>query len=228
MWGWIDFNRSLSNSVINKIWNGQLTSSLALSSRCKWNGLIIVLNFLWAICPTQRSNVCACAPSTTMYWWWMVVLSGCQMCHTSNKQPLKVVTVFWRRTTFGESTGYQYLNNFCVRKVSSFPFPSLLLKGCMACRRLKLIPSRMPDDWSLCSSAHTAYPWSTLDPTKHLVQANGYSTAIFLYQNPALTSVSLKFPWTMNGASFWFSRQSRLMWGSVGNEKNLLMILKEN
>ena len=155
MWGWIDFNRSLSNSVINKIWNGQLTSSLALSSRCKWNSLIIVLNFLWAICPTQRSNVCACAPSTTMYWWWMVVLSGCQMCHTSNKQPLKVVTVFWRRTTFGESTGYQYLNNFCVRKVSSFPFPSLLLKGCMACRRLKLIPSRMPDGWSLCSSAHT-------------------------------------------------------------------------
>lgn len=58
----------------------------------------------------------------TSYWWWMVVLSGCQMCHTSNKQPLKVVTVFWRRTTFGESTGYQYLNNFCVRKVSSFPF----------------------------------------------------------------------------------------------------------
>ena len=26
----------------------------------------------------------------------------------------------------------------------------------------------------------------------------------------------------MNGASFWFSRQSRLMWGSVGSEKNLL------
>ena len=152
MWRWIDFNRSLSNSVINKIWNGKLTSSLALSSRCKWNSLISSLIFSE---PSVQHSGQTFAHVQTSYWWWMVVLSGCQMCHTSNKQPLKVVTVFWRRTTFGESTGYQYLNNFCVRKVSSFPFPSLLLKGCMACRRLKLIPSRMPDDWSLCSSAHT-------------------------------------------------------------------------